>query len=416
MSPSYRALWRTWSLAWNGCAARRCRRLVGAVLVAAGPAYVAPSHAETDRAAAIADIVRGAIAKYDLRAVIVRVTIDGKVVTTQAFGESMSGEPATSDMHFRNGNVAFGYLTTLLLQLVDEKRITLDDRLSQWMPDLPNADRITLRMLAGMTSGYADYVIDEQFQKDFYADPFRQWTPQELIKIGVSKPLLFEPGTNFAYSHTGYVILGQVIEKVTGKPLGEVMRERIFVPLGLRNTDAPATAEIRLPVLHAFSGERRAMLGIAPSARFYEESTYWNPSWTTAPGAVQTTDIYDMVTSAIAVGTGSLLSPESHRAQVAPNPAGFGSKTPTCPSCRTLDRKLNYGLGVFLQGSWILASPLFGGYAATGGYLPSKKIAIAVATTFGEKSFDEQGSYKSGKANNEILGQIGAYLAPDEPP
>ena len=83
---------------------------------------------------------------------------------------------------------------------------------------------------------------------------------------------------------------------------------------------------------------------------------------------------------------------------------------------RTLDRKLNYGLGVFLQGSWILASPLFGGYAATGGYLPSKKIAIAVATTFGEKSFDEQGSYKSGKANNEILGQIGAYLAPDEPP
>src|SRR5437868_273780 len=83
-----------------------------------------------------------------------------------------------------------------------------------------------LRMLANMTSGYADYVIDEQFQKDFYSDPFRQWTAQELIKIGVSKPLLFEPGTNFAYSHTGYVILGQVIEKVTGKPLAEVMRER----------------------------------------------------------------------------------------------------------------------------------------------------------------------------------------------
>ena len=100
----------------------QCRLLLGAVLVAAGPAYVAPSHAEADRAAAIADIVRSAIAKYDLRAVIVRVTIDGKVVTTQAFGESMSGDPATPDMHFRNGNVAFAYHDHPPPPIVDEKQ------------------------------------------------------------------------------------------------------------------------------------------------------------------------------------------------------------------------------------------------------------------------------------------------------
>src|SRR5258708_29478205 len=240
MSRPHRATSFSWRSAWNGVLRGKWRSLLGAIVLAAGPVYVAPAHAAEDRVAAIAEIVRGAIAKYDLRAVIVRVTIDGKVIFTEAFGESMAGEPATVDMHFRNGNVAFAYMTTLLLQLVDENRITLDDKLSKWLPDLPSADRITLRMLANMTSGYADYVIDEQFQKDFYADPFRQWTAQELIKIGVSKPLLFEPGTNFAYSHTGYVILGQVIEKVTGKPIAPGMRQRSVIPLGSRNASGPA--------------------------------------------------------------------------------------------------------------------------------------------------------------------------------
>ena len=117
----------------------------------------------------------------------------------------------------------------------------------------------------------------------------------------------------------------------------DVMRERIFVPLGLRDTDSPATAEIcRRSCMHSAS-ERRAVLGIAPSTRFYEESTYWNPSWTTAPGAVQTTDIYDMITTRVAVGTGSLLSPESHQAQVAPDPSASDRRR-RLSVCRTLDR------------------------------------------------------------------------------
>lgn len=400
----------------SGLAGMRWRGVLLPLFVAAGTVSAVPAATQEDQAAAIVSIVREAMAENDLKAVIVKVVVDGKEIVTSALGESMTGVPATPDMHFRNGNVAFAYITTLLLQLVDEKRISLDDKLAKWLPDLPHSDRITLRMLASMTSGYADYVRDEQFAPTLYADPFRQFTPQELINIGVSKPLHFEPGTNWSYSHTGYVILGQVLEKITGKPLAALMQEKIFGPLGLRDTDAPATAEIRAPVLHAFTSERRAELGVAPSVRFYEESTYWSPSWTTAPGAVQTTNIHDMTASAVAVGSGSLLSPESHRAQVGSDLVGFGSKTPECPMCRTLDRTQGYGMGVFLQGSWILQSPLFYGYAATAGYLPSKGIAIAVATTFGEKSFDEQGSYKNSKAGASILAKIGAYLAPDDPP
>src|SRR5436190_2761236 len=188
MLRSRRPGWRNCKRAWNASLPRNWRRLLGAALVAAGPACVVPSHAEPDRASAIAEIVRNAMTKYDLRAVIVRVVVDGKVVATQAFGESMTGEPATPDMHFRNGNVAFAYLTTLLLQLVDEKKITLDDKLEKWLPDLPSAERISLRMLANMTSGYADYVRTDPFAEVFYENPFRHWTPQDLIKIGVSKP------------------------------------------------------------------------------------------------------------------------------------------------------------------------------------------------------------------------------------
>ncbi len=356
------------------------------------------------------------MAKHGLRSVIVRVVIDGKVVTTFARGESMTGVPATADMHFRNGAVAFSYLAIIALQLAEEKRLGLDDKLSRYLPDLPHADRITLRMLLNMTSGYDDYVRDDGFIDAFYANPFRHWTAEELIEIGVSKPLLFEPGTNWGYAHTGYVIMGKVIEKVTGAPLADAMAERIFAPLGLRDTVATVTAEIQEPVLHAFSSERRASLGIAPGTRFYEESTFWNPSWTTAPGDVQTSNIYDLATTAIAVGTGALLSPESYEEMTGPSLVGFGKPLEGCPSCFTMDHARHYGLGVFLSGDWILQSPLFGGYAATEGYLPSKKIAVAVAVTFSEAGFDEKTGDYHGNASTELFNDIAAYLAPGDAP
>ncbi len=376
---------------------------------------ILPLQAADDRAARITAIAEEAMAKHGLRAIIVRVMIDGKVIITLARGESMTGVPATPEMHFRNGAVAFAYVATVALQLAEERRLGLDDALANYLPDLPHADEITLRMLLNMTSGYPDYVRDDAFITAFYANPFRHWTPEELIDIGLSRPHMFEPGTNWGYSHTGYVIMGRVIEKVTGKPLGEVMAERIFEPLGLRNTMATVTAEIPPPVLHAFTSERRPTFGIAPGVRFYEESTFWNPSWTTAPGAVQTSNIYDLVTTAWAVGTGTLLSPESHEAMVGPALVDFGKPTAECPTCRTLTESFHYGLGVFLFGPWIGQSPLFGGYAATEGYLPAKEIAIAVAVTFSEAGFDETGDYR-GNASTDVFREIAEYLAPEETP
>jgi CubicO group peptidase (beta-lactamase class C family) len=369
---------------------------------------------EDTQAAAIITLAREAMTQYHLKAAIVRVTINGEEIVTKALGESITGVPATADMHFRNGAVAISYMSTLLLQLVDQKVVSLDDKVSNWLPELPDAEQVTLRMLANMTAGYPDYVQNTRLDAALYANPFRQWTPREQIAIGLSTPRVFEPGTNWDYSHTNYVILGLALEEITGKPLATLLHENVLVPLELKNTISSSTAAIPEPVLHAFSSERREALGIAPSTRFYEESTFWNPSWTLARGAIQTTNIYDMTATAVAVGEGTLLSPESHQAQVAPSLIGFGSVLEGCPSCHTLDEVYNYGLGVVLSGSWILQNPLFAGYGGVEAYLPSQKIAIAVVTTYGEESFDEQGRY--GNASQAIFKAIGTYLAPDEPP
>ncbi|CAA9551296.1 MAG: D-alanyl-D-alanine carboxypeptidase [uncultured Thermomicrobiales bacterium] len=384
-------------------------------VAAQGNATPAPSRGR-DRAADIVASAQGIMESSHLRAVILRATVGGEEVVTAALGESATGVPATAEMRFRNGAVAISYMTTLLLQLVDRGAVGLDDPIAPWLPDLPDADRVTLRMLANMTAGYPDYVQNDRFVDGFYADPFRAWTPAELIAIGLSTPRLFEPGANWDYSHTGYVILGQALERIGDAPLGTLLQDNVLGPLGLTGTTSAATAAIPEPVLHAFTSERREFLGVDPAMPFYEESTSWNPSWSLAEGAVQTTTIRDMTATAEAIGTGVLLSPTAHRSQIGPELLGFGAPLEGCPACHTLDESYNYGLGVVLAGPWILQNPLFGGYGAIEAYLPSKKVAIAVVTTFGERSFDEQGNNPHARASWNIFAAIGSKLAPDDAP
>ena len=370
----------------------RLRATALAFCAAALWATAASSAGAQPQASEIESVARAAMTKYHVKALIVQVRSGGSDVYTQAFGESMSGVPATPEMHFRNGAMAFTYMSTLLLALVDQKKVTLDTKVAQYRPDLPYADRITLRNLANMTSGYADYVYQPEVLEGVTLDPFRQWTPEELIHIGVSKPLMFEPGTNWGYSHTNYVILGGILEKIAGMPLNEAMHRYVFAPMGLTQTDGFKTPYIPEPVLHAFSSERRHDLGVKPGAPFYEEATYWNPSWTTFDGAVQTTDVTDMSASMEAVATGKLLSPSSFAAQVGPNLVGFGHADPACSVCRENTTAFNYGLGVVVLGPWITQTKSFAGSAATVGYLPARKLTVTVVVTYLPEAYDAEGN------------------------
>jgi CubicO group peptidase (beta-lactamase class C family) len=348
-----------------------------------------------------------------LRAVIVRVTVGNKPVITQAFGSSLTGEPATTSMNFRNGAVAFSYVATLLMEYVDEHKISLSDPVSKWMPSLPEASTVTVKMLANMTSGYPDYVTDPAFLAAFNADPFRPITVAERLAYAFSRPISFAPGTNWGYAHTNYMILGQILSDVGKKPLATLLRNKVLRPLGLTHTVAFANAQIPSPVLHAYDSERRPALGIPPTTPFYEESTYFDPVWGTPTGANETTNIYDMTKTAVGVGTGKLLSKSSYQAMTGPNLLGFGTKQANC-SCFPQVNIYNYGIGIVRSGSWLLQNPLYGGYAATEAYSPSQKIAIAVAVTFGPGAFDAQGNYNN--SSDDIFRAIGKYLAPNAAP
>src|SRR6202012_1245974 len=181
------------------------------------------------------------------------------------------------------------------------------------------------------------------------------------------------------------------LRKITGLPLNVALNRMVLRPLGLTQTVASQTAAIPSPVLHAYSPERKQFLGIPRSRPFDEDTTFWNPSWTLAHGAVETTDIADLTRTAIGIGSGKLLTRSSYLQQIDPR-IGFGPPPAACGGCTTLSRVYGYGLGVVRNGDWILQNPLFGGYAAIEAYLPSKRISIALALTFKPSTYDSAGN------------------------
>ena len=391
--------------------------LVAVGCTPSGPVADATVDATTsfEQAAAIDAIVGENVDALHLKAALVEVQVGDDVVISQAYGESLTGVPATTDMHFRNGAVAFAYVSNLLLQYVDAGEVSLDDTVDEWVPELPESGTVTLRMLANQTSGYPDYETDPAWVAAYYADPFHDFTYDERIQYAFSRPMQFAPGTNWSYAHTNFMVLGHILSMIGGAPLDELLQEKVLTPMGLTETTASGTALIPEPVLHAYSAERRIPLQVPAGVPFQEEATSWNPSWGTPVGAAQTTTIGDLNTTAIAIGTGALLTEESYHEMTDSKLIGFGERLEACaPSCFTQQVGYNYGLGVVRSGDWMLQNPLLSGYSAVTAYLPSERIAISVATTFDEAAFDPAVGYSN--AGDHIFRLIGAYLAPDTAP
>src|SRR5256886_5730957 len=177
---------------------------LGLAAVALNTRAASGEPSQPTQSSAITTIIQKAMKTEHLRAVIVKVTQADKVVTSQAFGESMTGVPATTAMHFRNGAVAFAYLGTLLMQFVDEHKVKLDDTIERWMPTLPEANKVTLKMLANQTSGYPDFETDPKWLAAFNSDPFHIFTFEERLKYAFSRPIQFAPGTNSSYAHANF--------------------------------------------------------------------------------------------------------------------------------------------------------------------------------------------------------------------
>ncbi len=407
---------------------------VGSLVIAAGVALVLTScsngsagsdsasptqMADQAQTAALKALTDGALVKYKQKSVIVRVVKDGVDLYTGAAGESMTGVPATTAMHTRNGAFAFTYIGETYAKMADQNVINLDEPISKWLPDLRDSSKVTIRNLLNMTSGYPDYVYQPAVQDGVQADPYKQWTDDEMIAVALSRPNYFAPGTNWGYSHTNYVILGKLLSKITGKSTSDVLSEYVLQPMQLNNTSSNGgTPAVPDPALHSFTSERRSFLKVPQKLPFYEEATFWNPSWTTANGAVQTSNVFDITTSMQIVGSGSQVSPEMYKQQVGPNLVGFGKKDPTgtCPVCRTLTPELNYGFGVVINGDWITQTKSFYGSSASGGYLPSEKLTISVIANTAADGFGPDGAYLNQNASFSMFTDIANLVAPGQAP
>jgi CubicO group peptidase (beta-lactamase class C family) len=342
-------------------------------------------------------IVNQAVRDDDLRAVLARVDVGDRTLAAISPGHSMAGVPANLRMHFRIGSIAIPYLIDVLLQLQDRGRLSLDDPVSRWFPRLPNASSVTLRMLASASSGYPDWIQgNPSFLRALLADPFRQWTEQQLLDAAFSQPLICHPGACFHYAHTGFVILGRVAEKVTRTSLARLMRTRVFRPLGLRNTDISALPAIPQPVLHSYIDDRGP----------YEDSTYWSPSWGISKGLLMTSTIADVIKSAKALGSAALVSRKASRQRIAPITAGL-TRVPAAPP---FSHRSYYGLGVLVANGWEFQNPDLNGWTSIMAVLPSRRIAIALSVTEDQRAAGTPTNY-----SQQLLGKLTAYLTPTHP-
>jgi D-alanyl-D-alanine carboxypeptidase len=172
---------------------------------------------------------------------------------TFRFGSRVLGGddlPATSD-HYRIGSITKTMTATVILQLAQEGKLSLDDPISKYRPEVPNGDTITIAQLLDMRSGLAGYTEDPVFWRAAAEDPGRTWTPDELLALAFNAPAMAEPGTAWHYSNTNYILLGLVMQDVTGQTVPELFQQRLFDPLGLDSTVMPALDDASIPATYA---------------------------------------------------------------------------------------------------------------------------------------------------------------------
>jgi D-alanyl-D-alanine carboxypeptidase len=219
---------------------RRSLRLaaVSILAIASGPfADASPLYAQTALPsgiqAGIDSAAREVLAVTGAPSASVAVVRDGRIVYANAYGFARL-QPATRalpSMRYSIGSVSKQFTATAMLLLAERQKLSLDDRVSRWLPELTRANAVTIRQLLSMTSGYQDY-----WPQDYVMPPMLvPTTAQRIVNEWARKPLDFDPGTKWQYSNTNYVIAGLIVEKASGMPLVDFLKKEIFTPLHLES-------------------------------------------------------------------------------------------------------------------------------------------------------------------------------------
>jgi len=270
---------------------------VGSAVLTAPMASAAP---KTSYAPSASDAATGHAATQDAMDAVVKAGVPGVVAEVQD-GEAVwkgtsgvadltTGQPRGNGDSFRAGSVTKSLVSTVMLQLQAEKKVDLDATVDSYLPGLVHGNghdgtKITVRQLLNHTSGIFNFTDDATFQRkvmsmQFLKNRYDTWTPQQVIALAMKNPPQFKPGTSWKYSNTNYLLVGLIIEKVTGHPYAEEIGRRITGPLKMRATYFPGTDPTIPAPTHHYS-----MLN--KGGKVYDV-TELNPSWAWAAGEMVT--------------------------------------------------------------------------------------------------------------------------------
>lgn len=264
-----------------------------------------------DKAKQIDDLMRRYVDNGQFNGSVL-VAENGKVIFKKGYGKANMewNTPNDPDTKFRLGSLTKQFTSMLIMQLVEQGKLKLEGKITDYLTDYPKAagDKITIHHLLTHTSGIPNFTD----LPDYRTYDRNRFKPADVIKKFSELPLTFEPGSAFAYSNSGYVLLGAIIEKVTGKPYEKVLQENIFTPLQMLNTGYDMSYKI-LP--NRASGHQRWNL-------VYENAPYMDMSIPYAAGALYST-VEDLALWDQALYTDKLLSASSKAVLFTPNKNGY---------------------------------------------------------------------------------------------
>jgi D-alanyl-D-alanine carboxypeptidase len=248
---------------------------------------------------------------------------EDEILLASGVGTLSPRTPLTATDRMRMGSLAKSFVAVVALQLAEDSKLDLDATVETYLPAaVPHGSTITVRQLLNHTSGMFDYWQDETFFNRLLGDPSTVWAPDTLVELAVSHPPVSEPGAKWAYSNTNYILLGKVIEAVSGHSLAAELETRVFGPLELDATSFDTSLAIAGAHAHGYANLGEASL---------TDVTLVDPSaaWAAGGGIVSTAR--DMADFYAAVLGGDLLSPSS-----------LAEMQTTVPAREGLD----YGLGI----------------------------------------------------------------------
>jgi D-alanyl-D-alanine carboxypeptidase len=289
----------------------------------------------------------------------VAIIKDGRIAYLQAYGLARISPPmeATPQMQYSVGSISKQFTAAAVLMMAQEGKLTLDDPVAKYLPDLTRANEVTIRMLLSHTSGYQDYWPEDYVMTSMMVPT----TAQHILDVWGKRPLDFDPGTQWQYSNTNFVIAGRIVEQVSATPLIDLLKKRIFVPLGMDNVyDTDAS---KLPATDPTGYERHAL---GPQRVAPKEGA----GWMFAAGELAM-PAHDLALWDISIINRSLLEPASYAQMFKPVLLKSGASS-------------GYGLGVFLGKSdghaYIEHSGEVSGFVSENKVFPQDRAAIIVLT------------------------------------